>query len=222
MGSTRRKGLAEIPLPAAGAAFIGTVLAALLAGCGGSTPAAPAHPASTRPGTAVTAPQSVARTVSFPQKAAGYDLSNSSGTGPATKPSPDPSFLREFPDAATAEYGPYFQPGNSSPSGVVIVTAGRLKPGVNPGSAIQVRYTYLDRRFARQSGLPTGTADLTAEPPGALGGQASCWVSLPFGNNPPGSFCMWADASTYGYIISEAPMSELVHLLPTFRAAMEH
>lgn len=222
MGSASRNGLAEIPLPAANATIIGTVLAALLAGCGGSAPAAPARPSSTRPGAAVPAPPSAARTVSFPQQVTGYYLANPSVTGPGTKPSPDPGFARGFPDAATAETGPYIQKGNPSESGALAVTAGQPKQGVNPGSAIQVRYAALDHEVARQSGLPHGTADLTAEPPGSLGGQASCWVTFPFGDNPSFSFCMWADAGTYGSLTGEVPMSELAHLLATFRVAMEH
>jgi hypothetical protein len=201
----------------------GTVCAGLvvliLAACGSGNKAKPASTATAR-----SSPASViTRTVAFPRTIGTYVLRNPSTGAPAAAPTSDTSFTKTFPDAGTAEIAPYKLQGSRSASAVISVTAGQLKPGVTPTDAISLYSASLSAVLHRHG---SAIADLVTLSTGSLGGQARCWVTLPFAGTTSTAFCMWADTSTYGVLAGgpqsgKDPTSALAKLLISFRNAME-
>jgi hypothetical protein len=171
--------------------------------------------------------------VSWRRKIDGYIRENPRTGKPATTPpSPDTGFLRARSFAATAQAAPYLQPDTR---GLIVVFAGQLNPGVNPGSAIRTEYTDLVDAIARARHIPppppggfqTEAMPMVAEPARPLGGRAECWevAPSPLDAHEVG-YCMWTDASTYGILSGEDILPSgpggLASQLVKFRAAMEH
>lgn len=221
------------------AAMAGIVVVGVsLAGCGGSSSkqTAPTSPpptagpstsstSSALPGTTTTTglDSNARRMVAFPPKIGSYTLSNTEGR-PVTRATSDPKFTRGNPDAAVADQALYLEPGSTSGPIPIAVEAGQLKPGVDPGSWIQLYYTTIDRSLNLKG---SSIENRTPEPGGSLGGQVQCWASLPYGSVPSIESCMWADTATFGILSWSPPgvsvsAGPLDRVLLTFRAAMEH
>jgi hypothetical protein len=177
-----------------------------VAACGGS-----GNPAKPALGTVSVARGGASGSVVFPQTIGPY-----SATGKAT---PNAGFATVFPAAAAVEVGTYAELGSSgvATSSIIVVNAGRLKPGVNPARALD-SYVAAGSRAGR-------AVDIRTVPAGPAGGQARCWLA-PDGGGLTSAFCMWADSSTFGWLAAGPHKGKnstrtLARLMLTFRSAME-